>query len=291
MAMCEWCYKHGAGKKWYLNSRNYLRETALEVGAHDYIFELWKQFEKIYLQKIYGISMKGPGYKFSMPVVGRAMKAYVNSWFKKQKPMKGRNPRRAEGHPGQVVHLEDAKKVLELADPILRVNCACRNMTRGIKDPCCLAFGALAEMVPKLPRYIPERGAEPLHVDEAQDFITEMNSKGRVQTVWFGPMPYIAALCSCERPECAATTIRMEYGLNSLYKGEYYAKVDFSKCNGCQSCASRCDFGALSFNDAMNAPFIDAWKCFGCGLCATACPENAIEMVDRNETPVLKDVW
>ena len=33
-----------------------MRETALEVGAHDYIFELWKQFEKVYLQRIYGIS-------------------------------------------------------------------------------------------------------------------------------------------------------------------------------------------------------------------------------------------
>jgi len=147
------------------------------------------------------------------------------------------------------------------------------------------------ETVPKLPRYIPDKGAEPMHVDEAQEFIEEMNTAGRIQTVWFGPMPYIAALCSCERPECAAATIRMEYGLNSLYKGEYIAKVDFSKCTGCKICASRCDFGALSFNDGMSVPFINAWQCFGCGLCATACPENAIEMVDRNENPLLKDVW
>lgn len=147
--MCEWCYKHGAGQKWYLNSKNYLRETALEVGAHDYIFELWKQFDKVYLQRIYGISMKGPGYKFRKPLVGGLLRSYVNGWFRKEKPMKGRNPRRAEGHPGQVVPLEDAKKILELASPILRVNCACRKMTRGINDPCCLAFGALAEMVPK----------------------------------------------------------------------------------------------------------------------------------------------
>ena len=83
----------------------------------------------------------------------------------------------------------------------------------------------------------------------------------------------------------------MEYGLNSLYKGEYVAKVDFKKCNGCKECASRCDFGALLFNDAVNGPYIDAWRCFGCGLCATACPENAIQMIDRNANPALKDVW
>ncbi|MBD3159745.1 MAG: 4Fe-4S dicluster domain-containing protein [Candidatus Lokiarchaeota archaeon] len=289
--MCEWCYKHGAGKKWYLNSKNYLEETAEAVGAHEYIYELWKHFEKVYLQKIFGISTRGPGYKFSIPVVGRAIKWYISSWFTKEKPLKGRSPRRAEGHPGQVVPLGDAQQVLELADPILKVNCACRHMTRGIEDPCCLAFGALAEMVPKLPRYIPERGAEQLHVDEAKDFVEKMNRGGRVNTVWFGPVPYIAALCSCEYPECAATRIRLDYGLNALYKGEYVAKVDFSKCTGCGTCASRCQFGALTFTDAMNRPFIDAWKCYGCGLCVTACPEGAIEMVDRTAFPALKDEW
>ncbi len=289
--VCEWCYKHGAGKKWYLNSQNYLRETAEAVGAEDYIFELWKQFEKVYLQKIYGISTRGPGYKFSMPVVGKLMHRYINSWFRKEKPLKGRNPRRAEGHPGQVVTLEDAKKILEIADPMIRVNCACRHMTRGIKDSCCIAFGALAESVPKLPRYVPDRGIEPLHVDEAQEFVTRMQEGGRVNTVWMGPSPYIAALCSCELPECVATKLRTTYDLNALYKGEYVAKVDFSKCDGCESCASRCQFGALSFSDSMNRPFIDQWKCYGCGLCQVSCPQGAILMADRNELDLLKEVW
>jgi NAD-dependent dihydropyrimidine dehydrogenase PreA subunit len=289
--LCEWCYKHGAGKRWYLNSRNYLEETAQAVGAHEYIFELWKHFEKVYLQKIYGISTKGPGYKFSIPVIGRAMHAYINSWFRKEKPLKGRNPRRAEGHPGQVVTLNDAMKVLELAEPILRVNCACRRMTRGIEDPCCLAFGALAEMVPKLPRYIPDSGAEPMHIDEAKEFVAKMDEGGRVHTVWMGPSPYVAALCSCELPECAATRIRTAYDLQALWKGEYVAKVDLTKCTGCGQCVSRCQFGALSFNDSMSVPFIDQWKCFGCGLCATTCPEGAIEMLDRNNLPALKEVW
>jgi NAD-dependent dihydropyrimidine dehydrogenase PreA subunit len=289
--MCEWCFKHGAGKKWYLNSRNYLRETALEVNAEEYIFEVWKQFEKVYLQRIYGISMKGPGYKFDIPIIGRALKWYVNSWFRKERPLKGRNPRRAEGHPGQVIPLADAKKILEMAEPVIRVNCACRHMTRGIKDPCCLAFGVLAESVPKLPRYVPDRGVDPLHIDEAKDFVEEMNNDGRVHTIWFGPMPYIVALCSCEMPECAAMRIRTSYDLQFLYKGEYVANVDFTKCDGCQSCVSRCSFGALTFDGSMNRPFIDGWQCFGCGLCATACPQGAIQMKERTSFPALKEVW
>ncbi|MHA1247180.1 MAG: 4Fe-4S binding protein [Candidatus Thorarchaeota archaeon] len=289
--MCEWCYKHGAGKKWYLNSRNYLQETALEVGAHEYIYGLWKNFEKVYLKRIFGISTKGPGYKFEIPIIGRAIHAYINSWFGKEKPLKGRDPMKAEGHAGQVVTLEDAKKILELANPILRVHCACRLMTRGVKDQCCLAFGALAEMVPRLPRYIPESGTEPMDVGEAQAFVEKMQEQGRVATVWFGPMPYIAALCSCELPECAATRVRTAYNLMSLYKGEYVAKLDLSKCTGCRTCTTQCQFGAISFNASMGHPFIDQWKCFGCGLCAQACPEGAIQMVDRLSIPALKEVW
>jgi NAD-dependent dihydropyrimidine dehydrogenase PreA subunit len=164
-------------------------------------------------------------------------------------------------------------------------------MTRGIEDPCCLAFGALAEMVPKLPRYVPDRGVEPLDIDEAKDFVIEMNEAGRISTIWFGPMPYIAALCNCERPECAAVRLRTTYDLQFLYKGEYIAKVDFSKCDGCRVCASRCQFGALTFTDSMDRPFIDAWKCFGCGLCATSCPQNAIQLEERVSFPALKEVW
>jgi ferredoxin len=83
----------------------------------------------------------------------------------------------------------------------------------------------------------------------------------------------------------------MDYDLQALWKGEYVARADFSKCTGCEECVSRCQFGALTFSDSMNRPFIDQWKCFGCGLCATVCPESAIDMVDRNTIPALKEEW
>ncbi len=174
---------------------------------------------------------------------------------------------------------------------MIRVNCACRHMTRGIKDPCCIAFGALAKSVPKLARYVPDRAVDPMHVDEAQDFVEQIQLGGRVNTVWMGPSPYIAALCSCELPECVATKIHTTYDLNALLKGEYVAKVDFAKRNGCQSCTSRCQLGALTFSDSMNRPFINQWKCHGCGLCQVSCPQVAISMEDRNELDLLKEVW
>jgi len=283
--LCQWCYKHGAGKKWYLNARNYLRETAEEVGAQEYLETLWKNFEKVYLQRLFGISSKGFGYKLRLPLVGRLMRWYINRWLHKEKNC---NPLRAEGHFGQVVPLDDAKQILELAEPIVRINCACRWMQRGIKDDCCLAFGVLSEVVTKLPRFVPERGVKVLTVEEAQSFVEEMNRRGRVNTIWFGPIPYIGALCNCDYPQCTGIRVRRDYNLLALHKGEYVAQVDPAKCTGCGTCAGRCQFGALTFAESIGRPFIDAWKCFGCGLCATSCPEGAITLVDRESIPMLR---
>ena len=40
--MCKWCTKHGAGKKWYLNSKNYMAdEIGSEDHYRDYLTEKW----------------------------------------------------------------------------------------------------------------------------------------------------------------------------------------------------------------------------------------------------------
>jgi ferredoxin len=190
-----------------------------------------------------------------------------------------------------VVPLEDGKKILEIAEPIIRINCACRWMHRGIKDDCCLAFGVLSEVVTKLPRYVPEYGVKQLTIDQAQECIEEMNQRGRVNTVWFGPIPYIGALCNCDYPQCMGIRTRRDYDLLTLHKSEYVAKVDPNKCTDCRKCASRCQFGALTYSDSIGRPYIDMWKCFGCGLCATACPEEAITLIDRETIPTLKETY
>jgi ferredoxin len=286
--MCEWCYKHGAGNRWYLNARNYLHETAAEVGAQEYLEMLWKNYEKVYIQRLFGISSKGIGYKLQWPLLGRFMRWYINRWLHKDKNCE---PLRAEGHFGQVVPLAEAMKILEIAKPIVRINCACRLLQRGIKDDCCLAFGVLSEVVTKLPRYVPERGTRKMTVDAAQRFVEKMNRRGRVNTIWFGPIPYIGALCNCDYPQCMGIRVRRDYDLFTLHKSEYVAELNHAKCTGCRACMGRCTFGALTFADSTARPYINAWKCFGCGLCATACPEEAIQLVDRNTHPILRGTY
>lgn len=71
--MCDWCMKHGAGGKWYLNARNYSYELAESMNLQAYLEEQWKNFEQVYIRKIMGISSIGLGYKLRMPIkIGRA---------------------------------------------------------------------------------------------------------------------------------------------------------------------------------------------------------------------------
>jgi ferredoxin len=290
--MCEWCKKHGAGGKWYLNAKNYTDELAKEIGAEEYLTVLWKNFERVYTQKHFGMSAKGLKYKLQMPIFGRFLRWFMEYKIHKEKNL---NPKDGDGHFAQVVPLEEAKLILNLASQneggIARVKCVCRKMNRNIDEYNCLVFGVLAEVATKIPRYIPETGVIKLDSEQAFSFVEEMNAKGRVHTVWFEPVPFIGSLCSCDYPSCTGLRMRKDFGLNVLYKAEYVAMVDYDKCVGCKTCVTRCQFGALTYSDSMGKAYISQERCFGCGLCKNVCPEEAIELVPRQDLPGLEDVY
>ncbi|TFF89247.1 MAG: hypothetical protein EU549_01310, partial [Promethearchaeota archaeon] len=68
--MCEYCLKHGAGKKWYLNAQNYKLDQLgeSEEDMVNYLEEQWMQFETVFIRKIMGFSSKDLGYKMKMPI-------------------------------------------------------------------------------------------------------------------------------------------------------------------------------------------------------------------------------
>jgi NAD-dependent dihydropyrimidine dehydrogenase PreA subunit len=289
--MCKFCLKHGANGKWYLNAQNYLnKESEKFEDTRDYLEVLWGNLERIYLGKTYGLSInKTLDYRIKMPILGRVIKSIVHHKLEKEKSP---NPRIAEGHIGQVIPLQEAKMITtNLADVVIKAYCPCRYTHRGIKETSCLGFTALAEVLPKLPRFIPEHGLEVLDSDKAESFLDEMNQKGKVHTIWAGPLPYIAAICSCEYPQCIGLRTRIDFDVKAVYKGEYVALVDPNQCIGCGKCASRCQFGAISFAPSLNRPIIDAKKCFGCGLCKESCEQNAIKLVDRNQIPIARGMY
>lgn len=289
--LCKWCLKHGANGKWYLNAKNYLKETSKGYDASkEYLEVLWGNLERIYLGKALGMSINNTiSYRMKIPIMGRMIKWMVNRKITREK---NPNPQIAEGHFGQVIPLEEAKIIAtDLADVKVKALCPCRYMHRGIRVESCMGFTALAEVLPKLPRFIPENGIKVLSSDKAELFLEEMNREGKVHTIWWGPIPYIAALCSCEYPQCMGLRTRIDFDINTVYKGEYVAVVDPNKCIGCGKCVSRCQFGAINFASSINRPIIDPKRCYGCGLCKEACEEQAIRLIDRDEVPITRGVY
>lgn len=289
--MCQWCMKHGAGGKWYLNAKNYSNELAEQENLQAYLEEQWRNFESVYIRKIMGLSTIGMGYKLKMPLIGRIVRWKAESMIHSES--KKRNPVRADGHFGQVIPIEEAKLIMMnlAAEPIIQNYCMCRMMQRGVKDVCCINFGCLSGVIEKLPRFIPEKTKVRLGREEAVKALDEQNKKGRVATVWFQPVPYVNAICSCEVPQCGGLRLRADFGLGSVYKAEYVADVNPDLCQGCKTCVADCQFGAIRYSSTLKRVIIDQSKCFGCGLCRDHCKFDAIKLIPREEVPGLVNMY
>jgi NAD-dependent dihydropyrimidine dehydrogenase PreA subunit len=283
--MCDWCTKHGNGKKWYMNSRNYSNELAEEYNLEAYLTEQWMNFEQVFIRKIMGFSSKDLGYKLKMPIIGKILRNKAESMIHSEK--KNRNPVRADGHFGQVIPLEDAQIIMSelAAEPIICNYCMCRWMQRKEKEAVCINFGVLSGVLEKLPRFIPKDRVYKIDRDTAIKKLEEFNKRGYIASVWFQPVPYINAICSCESPECGGLTLRTNFGLNAMYKAEYVIQLDQDKCQGCKQCVSMCQFSAIRFIPSMKRVIIDYSKCFGCGICRHACKFDALKLIPREDYP------
>lgn len=54
------------------------------------------------------------------------------------------------------------------------------------------------------------------------------------------------------------------------------AKVNASKCTGCETCVDSCPSEAIEMKDKK--AFVVTDKCVDCGVCVDECPVQAIDM-------------
>ncbi len=135
------------------------------------------------------------------------------------------------------------------------------------------------------------RDFERLPAEEARTFIRRLDSEGNTHSVWTLSTPFIGAICNCDR-DCMAYRfeIKMKIG-KAMWKGEYIAKIDPSKCSGCGECMKRCYFGGITC-DRKNAKYVvDIMTCYGCGICRPVCKDDAIELIDRTAVPQAAGEW
>ena len=279
------CLKHGANGRWYLNAKNYLDETYEEAGAVEYLTELWSKLERMYVNKTYRImNIRTVSEKLHIPILGRLLRGFANWGMRKEKHL---NLNAAQGHYGCVVPLEESKMIVQefASDKIIKAVCPCKHFSTGKKEATCLGFTPLAEVLPKIPRLIPENGLEVLDGEQAAAYLEETSEKGLCHTIWCGPKPSIAAICSCNVRTCGGLRLKADFNINACHKGEYVAVLNKDRCIGCGKCSSSCQFGALTNSQSDSQPQISLEACYGCGICHDICEESAIQLVDRNLFP------
>ncbi|MEE8471924.1 MAG: 4Fe-4S binding protein [Dehalococcoidia bacterium] len=59
-------------------------------------------------------------------------------------------------------------------------------------------------------------------------------------------------------------------------KGTVVARVDESKCDGCEICWEVCRWNAISIRDKLAV--VDRSLCEGCNMCGMACPKEALSL-------------
>ena len=281
--MCWMCDEYGdpneGGGIWYLNPKNYARN----------MYKLRAPGE--------GVAKESWGTWADRVATGPTLEDLIEAMDRGNPEEIGQFRDRMEegfGQENQVVPLQDAEKMLELAYPIGLIGCVCRRRDRAIDERnemeyTCMGLGV---GMLKWERW-PERykgGVKFVNVEEAKEWVRLMNRRGFCHILMLYGAPYIGGFCMCDYPDCDAVRNAVDFGIGVL-KGHYVAQVDYDICNGCGICAQRCQWGALKFEATSEKANIDQFKCYGCGLCETGCPRGAISLVKRSSLPTVANVW
>jgi ferredoxin len=195
-------------------------------------------------------------------------------------------------HAGQVIPLEDALKIVNLAENFVVIPCMCRRLVGAESKSCCLNFGPVKELWRKAK---PTEKIEPITRDEAKYRLKDWAREGLVHVLFCASIPYPLTICNCEIAYCTAMKTRLVFGIrNACLKSHYVATLDIKKCDGCHGnprCMRYCQFGAITWIRGKNKIIIDLTKCFGCGACGIVCPRGAIRLANRSEVLTVRDSW
>lgn len=264
--MCEFCAKHGEGKKWYLQIKNYSDELLNIQNRKEFIKYLILNFETIVpqiLKKLKKINSYPSAVRNFLKNIG----------LKHQKKL----------HYGQVVPIEDVEKILQFTNSVTFLPCACRKVTKGVEKKYCFGLSVPPQDVPdeivkKYPTAL--ESLEVMKSEEALKIIKDFDSSGLYHSIWTFKTPYIGGLCNCDM-DCVGFRARQYLNFPAFFKSEYIGEINIDKCNGCRECQKICQFGAVNFSFLSMKCYINKEVCYGCGICRNVCRRNAISLIDR----------
>lgn len=264
--MCEFCIKHGEGKKWYEVMDNYSQELLSQKNREAYIRQFIPNIRQNAASNLERLSWA----KNKLPIAYRFIRKIGSHHMKKI-------------HFGQVVPLEDAEQILDMVQSVTRISCVCRSVTVGDSNArYCLLLGidptGILRDYPDLKIRL-----ETLTIPQAKSLLRTFDQKGLVHSIWTFKTPYIGAICNCDH-DCLAYKIQITSDLmNIMFKGEYLAEVNLTRCVGCRNCLKTCQFGAIEYSAAHSKCHINPMRCYGCGLCRNECKKDAVRLIARQE--------
>ncbi len=279
--MCEFCVKHGDGKKWYLQARHYGEDLLNDLRRRKLIRRFFDGFDEDMARDLERLKslQRAPG------PVRRLVGGLVTR-------------RQKRDHFGQVVPMEDVERIVELCTSIVRVPCVCRRVTRNAEARYCIGVTAapdvdrLATLVD--PSYLDGtdgNGLEKVEKAAALDLMRGFEKEGLLHSVWTFRTPFIGGICNCDRSDCLAMLATVTYDTKVMFRAEYVAQVDWDECMGCRQCMRLCQFGAIAYSAAAGKCAVDRQYCYGCGVCRAACSQDAITLADRATVPEAARLW
>ncbi len=282
--MCEFCHKHGEGKKWYLQAQNYSEDLLSDLRRRKFI-------QDFFLHPDHLTEDEGKFERLKrLPSFVRAV--VTPSLVGRQKRV----------HYGQVVPIEDVDRIFGFVNSVIRLPCICRQATAGTEQRYCYGVSMAPQgesQFEQIIRAIDARyltgpdtaGLEALSKEEALTSLRDLEKKGLCHTVWTFITPFIGGICNCDRSDCMAMRTTVTLGFPVMFRAEYVARVNPDLCNGCRVCMRVCQFGAMGYSIAHEKVVIDPRRCYGCGICRASCTKNAIVLNERSAVPVAAGIW
>ncbi|UCC96686.1 MAG: 4Fe-4S binding protein [Phycisphaerales bacterium] len=281
--MCEFCLKHGEGKKWYLQASNYSDDLLSDIRRRKFIETFFTDTEALArdVQRLEQLE--------NIPrLIKGIVKRIITGKMKKV-------------HYGQVVPIEDIERIFRFVNSIVRVACVCRHINLGREERYCYGVslapdgGKLGEIIRGLDKSFLDGpdvvGMERLSKDEAISALRSHEQEGLCHSVWTFHAPFIGGICNCDRSDCLAMRCTVTHRIPVMFRAEYVAAVNPDLCNGCRQCMRVCQFGAVSYSVSNKKAVIDQRDCYGCGICRSVCRKDAIHLEERSKAPAAASLW
>ncbi len=282
--MCEFCHKHGEGKKWYLQAQNYSEDLLSDLRRRRFIQDFIRSPDHV-AEGMEGLERLARAPSFVRSVITLIA---VN--------------RQKKAHYGQVLPIEEVERVFAFVNSVVRLPCICRQAMVGSEQRYCYGVSMVPQKESRLTQILRETdasylngpdtgGLEALSKEEALASLRELEKKGLCHTVWTFITPFIGGICNCDRSDCAAMRATVNMNFPVMFRAEYVAEVNPELCNGCRQCMRVCQFGAMGYSIAHEKVVIDLRRCYGCGICRSLCTKDAIVLNERSAVPLAQGVW